>query len=295
VPSDFSYRGRQVSPLEIAFLRQLIAEHPHLSRRRLSALVCEKWNWVQPNGHPCDMIARSLMLQLHRAGRIKLPAPRMRPPNNAVRHRAPEPQLGLGQRPRQCDLAQLGPLEIKQVRRTPQEKLFDHLLQAHHYLAYTRPVGEHIKFLVWAQGDPIACLAFSSAPRHLEARDQFIGWSAQTRRRNLCLLAYNTRFLILPWIEVPNLASHLLARVARRISSDWQALYHHPVYLLETFIDPARFRGASYQAANWIRLGLTTGRGHNAPTMRCDQPRKELWVYPLVRDFRKRLSQEEAR
>jgi len=292
VQPAFSYRGRQVSVAEIAFIRQLIAEHPRLSRRRLSARLCQAWNWVQPNGQPRDMVARSLMLELHRAGHIELPPPRFVPPNNAIRHQPPGPELGLWERPRDCSLAELGPLEIGQVRRTPQEPLFGRLMEAHHYLAYTRPVGEHLKYLVWAGGAPIACLALSSAPRHLAARDEFIGWRPSTRRARLHLIAYNTRFLILPWVRVPHLASHLLARVARRISADWQALYQHPVYLLETFIDPARFTGVCYQAANWIRLGLTTGRGHNARTSRCDQPRKELWVCPLGRDFRRQLNPE---
>ena len=285
----FAYRGQKISSAEIAFIRELIAAHPGLSRRRLSAKLCQAWNWVQPNGQPRDMVARSLMLELHRAGHIELPTPRFVPVNNAVRHRAPEPELGLRERPQECSVAELGELTVRQVLRTPEEKLFGRLMQAHHYLAYTRPVGEHLKYLVWAQSAPIACLAFSSAPRHLAARDEFIGWSASVRRARLHLIAYNTRFLILPWVRVPHLASHLLGRVARRISADWQALYHHPVYLLETFIDPARFRGTCYRAANWIGLGLTTGRGHNASTKACDQPRKELWVYPLGADFRRHL------
>ena len=288
----FAYRGRRLSLAEITFIRELIAAHPGLSRRRLSAELCAAWNWVQPNGRPRDMVARSLMLALHRAGHIELPPQRVVPVNNATRHRAPEAGLGLWEAPRQCSLAELGELTIGQVRRTPAERLFGQLLEAHHYLGYTRPVGEHLKYLVWAGGAPVAGLAFSSAPRHLAARDEFIGWPARRRRAGLHLLAYNTRFLILPWVRVPHLASHLLGRVARRISADWQALYGHPVYLLETFIDPARFPGICYQAANWIRLGLTSGRGHNARTRRCDQPRKELWVYPLVGDFRARLCQE---
>ena len=290
--SEFAHRGRKVSSADIAFIRELIAAHPGLSRRRLSSKLCQAWNWVQPNGQPRDMVARSLMLELHRAGHIQLPAQRFVPPNNAARHRSPEPELDLWQAPRECSLAQLGPLEIRQVRRTPQEPLFGRLMEAHHYLAYTRPVGEHLKYLVWAGGAPIACLAFCSAPRHLAARDEFIGWPASVRRARLHLLAYNTRFLILPWVRVPHLASHLLSRVARQISADWQAVYHHRIYLLETFIDPVRFAGTCYRAANWISLGLTTGRGHNAPTMACNQPPKELWVYPLTVDFRARLCSE---
>jgi hypothetical protein len=287
--NEFVYRGRKVSAAEIASIRQLIAAHPALSRRRLSAKLCQAWNWVQPNGRPRDMIARSLMLELHRAGHIQLPAQRFCPPNNATRHRAPTGPSPLASAPLECSLAQLGALEIHQVRRTPAEKLFGILMEAHHYLGYTRPVGEHLKYLIYAQGQPVAALAWSSAPRHLGARDRFIGWSVQQRRDHIHLLAYNTRFLILPWVKVPHLASHLLARVARRIAADWQALYEHPVYLLETFIDPDRFAGTCYRAANWIYLGLTTGRGKDDQTNRPNRSLKQLFAYPLRPNFRRQL------
>jgi hypothetical protein len=187
-------------------------------------------------------------------------------------------------------VGQLGPIEIRQVRRTPEEKLFNGLLQTHHYLAYTQPVGEHIKQLVYARGRPIACLAWSSAPRHLGPRDRYIGWSQEQRQAGIRWLAYNTRFLILPWARVPGLASQVLGKAARVISEQWQWLYHHPIYLLETFIDPERFRGSCYRAANWTFLGLTTGRGKDDWTKKANRSLKELWVYPLVRDFRTKLS-----
>ena len=150
-------------------------------------------------------------------------------------------------------------------------------------------MGEHLKFLVTLCGQPIACLAWSSAPRHLGCRDRFIGWDPPTRRRNLHLIAYNTRFLILPWVSVPHLASHLLSRMAARISADWERMYAHPVYLLETFIDPGRFRGTCYRAANWVVVGRTTGRGKDDLTHRPNRPVKEVLVYPLHRRFRELL------
>jgi hypothetical protein len=284
------YRGREIWPEDIALIQRLMAENPGWSRRRLSAQVCRAWNWVQPNGALCDMVCRSLMLQLHRAGLIELPTKRFSPRNNVVARATPEPWLPLWESGKPGRLADLGSLDIRQVRRTSQETLFGQLMQAHHYLRYTQPVGEHLKYLVLAGDRPVACLAWSSAPRHLKPRDQFIGWPAAVRQKNLPCIAYNTRFLVLPWAQTPHLASHLLSRIARRISADWQQLYAHPIYLLETFIDPARFRGACYRAANWIYLGLTSGRGHNARTTRGDQPRKELWVYPLGADFRRCLN-----
>ena len=189
-----------------------------------------------------------------------------------------------------ASLRELGSLAIRQVRRSADEKLFNSLLAQYHYLGYQQPVGAHLKYLVWGAGRPVACVAWGSAPRHLGPRDRFIGWSAEARRRNVRFLAYNTRFLILPWVAVPHLASHVLGRLAARVSGDWQQLYGHPIYFLETFIDPARFRGTCYRAANWRVLGRTTGRGHNALTMRPTRPVKEVLGYPLVPDFRTRLT-----
>jgi hypothetical protein len=133
-------------------------------------------------------------------------------------------------------------------------------------------------------------MAWSSAPRHLGPRDRFIGWSAQARLKNIRLIAYNTRFLILPWVVVPHLASHILGRIARKLSADWQHLYGHPVHYLETFVDPQRFRGTCYRAANWTVLGVTTGRGKDAPTGKPNRPVKQILGYPLVKDFRQRLA-----
>jgi hypothetical protein len=177
------------------------------------------------------------------------------------------------------------------VRRTGDEPLFNSLMEQHHYLKYEQPVGEHAKYLAWAQGRPIACLAWSSAPRHLGSRDRYIGWNAEARRRNIRFIAYNTRFLILPWVRVPHLASHLLGRMAAILSDDWQRMYSHPIYFAETFIDPSRFRGTCYRAANWQLLGLTTGRGKNDQTNKPNRPIKEIFGLPLTPRFREYLSQ----
>jgi Domain of unknown function (DUF4338) len=285
-----SYRGRQIRQEEVNFLRQLIAQNPGLNRRRLSVQVCVAWNWVQPNGQPRDMVCRSLMLALHRAGQIDLPAPRVRVPNNAIaHHRRVAEGEAVDQTPLAGSLAALGPLEIRLVRRAAGEALFAQLLQAHHYLGYRRPVGEHLKYLVLAGARPIACLGWSSAPLQLNLRDQFVGAPKAAYRHNLHLIAYNTRYLILPWVRVPQLASHLLARIAGRISADWQELYHHPVHLLESFVDTERFWGTSYRAANWLCLGRSLGRGTKSKSTNPDISIKELWVYPLGRDFRQRL------
>jgi hypothetical protein len=286
-----AYRGRVVTEADVTSIREIIASHPALSRRALSKKVCEAWNWVQPNGQPRDMVCRGLMLALHRAGHIELPPLQCTPPNPLAR-RARPPVAEVERAPLECSLRELGPLELEQVRRTPREPLFNSLLEHHHYLGYTQPVGEQLKYMVWAQDRPIACLAWSSAPRHLGCRDRFIGWSATARRRNIHLLAYNLRFLILPWVRVPHLASHLLARMARQLPADWQRIYGHPIHFLETFVEPQRFRGTCYLAANWIHLGRTTGRGKDDQTGRANRPLKDVLGYPLCRDFRRRLCDE---
>ncbi len=284
-----SFRGREIRQEEVNFLRQLIAENPGLSRRRLSVKVCQAWNWVQPNGQPRDMVCRSLMLVLHRAGHIELPAPRRGVLNNAIAHRRVAEVEAVDETPIEGSLVSLGALEIRLVRRAEGEALFGHLLKRHHYLGYSRPVGEHLKYLILAGKRPIACLGWSSAPLKLNLRDQFVGSPKEAYRHNLHLIAYNTRYLIMPWARVPHLASHLLARIARRISADWQELYHHPVHLLESFVDTERFQGTSYRAANWICLGRSLGRGTKSKPSDPDTSIKELWVYPLRSDFRQRL------
>ena len=234
------------------------------------------------------MVCRGLLLALDRSGEIQLPPVRRRVRNRLAERARPEAVIP-DNRPVRGPLQVLTPLEFVPVRRTSEEPLFNSLLEQYHYLGYEQPVGEHLKYLVKADGQAIACLAWSSAPRHLGCRDRFIGWSAEARRRNLHLLAYNTRFLILPWVRVEHLASHILGQMAKRVPRDWQRLYAHPIYWLETFIDPARFHGTCYRAANWQVLGLTSGRGHNAPTRQPTRPVKQMLGLPLHRRFRELL------
>lgn len=284
------YRGHVVTADEVAFIRGLIDDHPAASRYALSRKLCQAWGWVQPNGQLRDMVCRGLMLALHRAGHIALPAVRQVSENPFVARSKLRPKpVAVDDSPLRGRLDDLGALEFRLVRRTPEEPLFNGLIETHHYLGYTQPVGEHLKYIIYAGDRPVACFAWSSAPRHLGPRDRFIGWPAEARRRNVRFLAYNSRFLILPWIEVRYLASHLLGRMVKRLSNDWQEHYGHPVHFVETFVDPSRYSGTCYRAANWVYLGCTTGRGHNDRTNRRNRPLKDVYGYPLTRRFRKAL------
>jgi hypothetical protein len=288
------YRGQEIDSEQIAFLREFIGAHPTSSRWKLSRQLCETLGWKQANGALRDVVCRGLLLMLERAGQIQLP-PVRRHIRGQRRTGRPRPEaILIDTTPLAMPLKALGPIEIVPVRRTADEPLFNSLMESHHYLGYEQPVGEHLKYLVWAQGRPIAGLAWSSAPRHLGSRDRFIGWSGEARRRNIRFIAYNTRFLILPWVEVPHLASHILSRIARRLSEDWERLYGHPIYFLETFVDPERFRGTCYRAANWVVLGRTTGRGKDDHTNRPNRSIKEVLGYPITPRFRQLLQGAEA-
>jgi len=284
-----TYRGRQVTDADVVFIRELVNTHRQASRRALSRQLCEAWGLVQANGSPRDMVCRGLLLALQRAGHIELPQPRWVSTQPRTRRR-PQPLGAIDRTPVRGRLADVGVLEFRQVRRTSEESVFNGLIEAHHYLGYTQPVGEHLKFLVYAGERPLACFAWSSAPRHLGPRDRFIGWSKTARRENIRYVAYNSRFLILPWVEVPHLASHLLGRMARMLSGEWERFYGHPVYFLETFVDAERYRGTCYRAANWVLLGQTTGRGKNDLTHRVNRTIKDVWGYPLTHDLRERLA-----
>ena len=292
---DFRYRGRLVTAAEVEFIGQFIAQHPGINRRQLSLRLCEAWGWKQANGAPRDMVCRGLLLQLQRTGHLELPPARQVHRNPAARcathgEKALAPPL-LDTTSLEAPLRALRPLEFQQVRRTPEEPLFNYLLGQYHPLGYIRPVGEHLKYLAYAAGRPIACLAWSSAPRHLGTRDRFIGWSAEARRQNIRFLVYNPRYLIVPWVHVPHLASHILGQMARRLAGDWERVYGHPIYFLETFVDPERYRGTCYRAANWVVMGRTTGRGKNCPNKRPNRSIKDVLGYPLTPRFRELLAE----
>ena len=286
---EFRYRGKVVTSRDIEFINQLIAENPNDSRWALSKKLCLAWNWVQSNGSLRDMVCRGLMLELDRAGYIKLPAKKCSPHNPFINRKKPA-RIKIDQTPIHADLPKIQPLKFHQVRRTSSEKLFNSLIEHYHYLGYCHPVGEQLKYIIFFQQRPIACLAWSSAPRHIGCRDRFIDWSAKERKKQIHLMAYNTRFLVLPWVRVSYLASHILGRMARLLSQDWQRIYNHPIHYIETFVDKERFSGTCYKAANWIYLGDTTGRGKDDQTNKPNRSIKAVWGYPLSKDFRTVLS-----
>jgi hypothetical protein len=278
--ANHRYRGREISAADILSIGELIAANPGASRRTLSKKLCEAWEWRQPNGALRDMVCRGMLLMLDRAGQIALP------PVSYVRHNPlaerarPAPML-LDTTPITDRLGNLQPLEFQQVRRTTDEPLFNGLMEEHHYLGYEQPVGEHLKYLVWVQGRPVACLAWSSAPRHIGSRDRYIGWSGEARRRNIRFLAYNTRFLILPWVRVEHLASHILGRMAARISrtgrpcTATRSIFWRPSWIRSDSAGPAtgrrtgNYSGSPPGAAKTTRRVGPTDRSNKCWAMLC--------------------------
>jgi hypothetical protein len=282
-------QGRAIGPVELEQVRHLLATHPEWSRYRLSCALCHLWGWRNLVGQIKDMAARTLLLKLEQRGWVTLPACR-RPSPNRMRHKQIQ-KLAHRTEPISGALRALQPLQFLELSQAPElGPVFDSLLQQYHYLSYTSPVGQNLRYLVRdRQGRELACLGFGAAAWQTQPRDAFIGWTAAQRQAHLALVANNSRFLILPWVRVPELASHILGRVARRLAADWRARYGHPVWLLETFVERERFRGGCYRAANWICVGQTQGRTRQDRHNQIQVPVKDVWVYPLHVNFRQTL------
>jgi len=289
VQTNLVVQGRSLGPAELQQLKHLLESHPEWSRYRLSRELCLLWNWRAPHGQLKDMAARTLLLKLEERGHICLPQKR-RPSPNRMRHKQLQPVAHATQ-PITDPLAQLRPLQVKELSQSPEAlPLYDWLLHQYHYLSYASTVGMNLKYLVCDyRGRPLSCLLFGSAAWKCDARDQFIGWTATQRQTHLQQITNNTRLLVLPWVRVPQLASHVLSLVLRRLRQDWQIKYAQPLRLVETFVDTSRFAGTCYRAANWLDLGQTTGRTRQDQAHRLAVAPKRVWVYPLEPEFRRHL------
>ena len=277
-------RGCLVTPADIVFIRSFIEKYHDKGRTFISKELCRYWNWRQPNGALKDMACRDFLSRLEKKGLITLP------PSKSINHKRKAKRvisLPLHDKtPISSSLKEILPIEVKLVRWTVHESLFNGFLSAYHYLGYCQFVGAHLKYMAFSKQRPLACLGFAVAAWRLNCRDRFIGWDDETRKKNLHLISNNVRFLILPWVKVPHLASHLLSLIAKRISSDWQRVYGYPIVLLETFVEKQRFFGTCYKAANWLKVGETCGRGRNDRYKKKNKPIKAVFVYPLHKNFR---------
>ena len=288
-------QGRWIEPAHIEQIRQLLVDHPDWSRKRLSRELARLCDWRDGAGRLQDMAARSLLLKLEQRGWIVLPPRRAAPFNRMRDRRLPElawPDLPRLAAPPKAALTSLVITEVSRWAGTQLRPLFDALLHRYHYLSHRSPVGENLQYLVSEeQGRPLACLLFGAAAWQCAERDRYLRWEPVQRAQHLHLLANNARFLILPGLNRPQLASAVLSRVSRRVSRDWQAKYGHPIHVLESFVEHDHFTGACYRAANWVHVGQTKGRSRqNRPDGTREQvPVKDIYLYPLHRRFRQSL------
>ena len=273
-------QGREVTDKDIHTIRSLIARNPKWHRTRISQELCLLWDWTNDAGRPKDIAARALLRKLDKENLIDLPAP-VRSANNAYRYqsRSEKPRY----QPIEAKLSQLKPIQIVQVTSSDQATLFRSLVSHYHYLGYHGPVGENLHYLVYdCDGRILGCVLFGAPAWKVASRDRYIGWNEDERKAGLSRVANNMRFLILPEVRVPHLASHLLGRISRRISADWNDKYGHPVALLETYVENNRFRGTCYKAANWVKVGETLGYTRNYKPGKPKVPIKSVWLYPLA-------------
>lgn len=284
------YRRPEITSVHIEQIRQLMKAQPDWNRSRLSQELCELWDWKSDVGQIKDVSCRELLRKLEQRGQIKLPP-------STGRGRKKEGSVSRLQlidhdtTPVEKKLKEVTPVIVEIVDSNDKIGEFKSLIEQYHYLAYGQSFGECMRYMVRSrEGSPLACLMFGSSSWRCASRDRFIGWDDEFRTSHLHLTANNTRLLIMPWIRIPCLASHVLGLISRRISSDWQRKYGHPLYLLETFVDQSRFVGICYRAANWQFVGETTGRGRNSTSHIATIPIKDVCVYPLTKDFRKRLT-----
>lgn len=282
-------QGRRLATEDILQIRRLIADNPEWSRRRVSEVLCAEWDWRNGSGRLKDMATRSLLVKLDARGLITLPARRRMPSNRMATRQAPRQMWDWT--PVTGTLRDVGPLTLREVSADAAARVrFAAAVAEFHYLGYRGTVGENLQYMVTDQtGRLLACLLFGSAAWKCRARDRFIGWDPEQRARNLHLLTNNTRFLILPFVRIPHLASWILGRVLRRLSADWQKKYGHPIILVETFVEQQRFAGTSYKASNWLRLGATTGRSRQDRQRTLQVPVKDVYLYPLDHRFREEL------
>lgn len=283
----YKIRGRHLCQHDLAEIRQVVTDHWDIGRTAISKILCQRWQWRQSNGQLKDMACRSLLLTLENKGELILP-PRMKETYRFPR-RADRRTYTIDTTEIAGPVSAFGSLTIKMVRQSPDEGVWDYLIDRYHYLGAPWIVGSSLKYLAYLDDRLVACLGWGSAAWKVASRDQLIGWSREQRERNLSQVVNNVRFLILPWVNVQHLASKVLAMNIRQLERDWFAFYREPICLLETFVEAGRFQGTCYRAANWAKVGETTGRGKYDRYNHRAEPVKAVFLYPLNKKFREQL------
>lgn len=282
------YCGRNFTQSELEGIRNLMADHPEVSRAALSRFVCQFLHWYRPNGALKEMSCRVAMLRMHDDGLLKLPPPR-NSNNNGKPYLFQSDKIDTNPAPHHVPATAFSSLQVQPVQGKQQSALWNEYIQRFHYLGYAPVPGDQIRYQVQLNGQVLALLSFRAAVWKTAPRDHFIGWNSQQKKKNLHLVVNNARFLILPWVHSPNLASRILSMTSKRIVEDWRQRYRYSPVLMETFVETPRFHGTCYKSANWIYLGKTKGIGRLGDRKNPELPIKTIWVYPLSKNFRPQL------
>ena len=276
------YCGRNFTTEEIKQINRLIEEDGSRSRAELSRLACKLLKWYKPNGGLKDMSCRVAMLRMHTEGIIQLPKPRWKKPIVKISpgiQTDPHPEIAV---PVHC----LPPILLENVTSQKESRLWNEYIHRYHYLGYTLVPGAQMRYFIRAENQILALLSFAASAWQVASRDLFIGWNHNQRKKNLHLVVNNSRFLILPWVYSKGLASKILAMAAKQVPLDWKRTFNYSPLLIETFVEKNRFKGTSYQAANWIKVGETKGRGKLGVAGKLTVPVKDIWLYPLHKKFK---------
>ncbi len=281
--------GRTFQPAELALICTTVEYLPGLTRTELARTLCEHLKWRTATGRPKLDACRKLLEKLALQGQLRLPSKRAYTKFAGGKIRRVYSTESEPGEPRQGPLKALGEVWLEVVASRARSRLWNEYVDRYHYLGYRRPFGCAVRYFVGCEQGLLGCVLLAGAAKAVTVRDQWIGWSDSQRLQRLAWVVNNTRFLVFPWIQIRHLASHVLGQLRRRVQEDWQRLWGYQPVLLETFVDPQRFRGTCYRAAGWIELGRTSGEGLRRPGRTYTSTPKRIFVRPLMREFRRQL------
>lgn len=283
--NEWTIRGREIDDSDVILIRDVIKKFFHKGRKYISRQICHEWKWYQPNGQPKDMACRYILLFLEKEGFVKLP-PRLISANNEKKKTK---TIKLDEIPLAGTVKDYPPFSMQLLTKQKEYSLWNSIIDSYHYQGHRLIVGKFLKYIVYLNNIPVACLGWGSAAWSVASRDNWIGWNKEIKDKNLAGIVNNIRFLILPWVKIKYLASHLLGLSIKQVPLDWSRRYGDTIYLLETFVEKNRFKGTCYKAANWIYLGETKGNAKRGSSHTYHGNIKDIYVYPLYQDFRKKL------
>ncbi len=284
IPREYIFRGQKFNQQDVQIIKEIAEKYQNENKTKIIKVVCETFNWKQPNGLLKDMACREILYRMNKKGLISLPPTH---PGYYKRRKRTfwKEMTELAISEEVLKEVNFDNLRLKMVRWTEQEKLWNYLIDKYHYLGYKTPVGHFLKYLVYCENKIIGCIGFADGVLKLNIRDKWVGWSVEQKEKNLKSVINNNRFLILPFVKVKNLASKVLSIAVKEVVKDWEYIYKYRPVLIETFVDIVKYLGTCYKAANWIYLGKTIGKGRCGMKYYVHNQPKAVYAYPLCKNY----------